>query len=142
MNIFSRDDICHSSRSSLSLISSSFFRRSTVLSAECFSMELTPINEGLSSTITQVFGETEYSQSVSAYNASIVLSGDTPGTKCRRRVAAPAIGLDRRRHLPSQRTAVRAQSATLGFAAGLRFRASQRSFPLAPRTPHVEARRL
>ena len=42
---------------------------------------LTPINFGLSSTITQALGEIDTSQSVNAYKASIILSGDTPAGK-------------------------------------------------------------
>ena len=59
-----------------------------------------------------------------------------------RHSAAPPAGLDRRRHLPPQRSTVRPQSAALRFAAGLRFRARRRGFPLAQRTPDVETRRL
>ena len=41
-----------------------------------FKISLTPINFGLSSTITQAFGEIDISQSVNAYRASIVIPGD------------------------------------------------------------------
>src|SRR5690554_1766072 len=42
-------------------------------------MSLTLKNTGLLSTITQALGETDISQSVNAYRASMVMPGDWPG---------------------------------------------------------------
>ncbi len=40
-----------------------------------------PKNCGLSFTITQAFGEMDTSQSVNAYRASMVISGEVPGAR-------------------------------------------------------------
>ena len=52
---------------------------STVLSVEILNISEIPIKQGLLSIITQLSGEIEDSQSVKAYSASIVLSGEIPG---------------------------------------------------------------
>lgn len=62
-----------------SSISNSSFSNDTVWSVFIFRMSETFRNIGLSPTITQAFGEIVTWQSVNAYNASIVLSGDTSG---------------------------------------------------------------
>ncbi len=66
MNIFSRDDICHSSSSSSLRISSSLVSRFTALSTVRLSISLTPINSGLLLNITQALGDMDISQSVNA----------------------------------------------------------------------------
>ena len=77
MKIFSKLAKCHFSWSSCSSISSSFFRRETVWSVLYFRISETERNIGLSPTITHAFGEMETSQSVKAYRASIIISGET-----------------------------------------------------------------
>ena len=54
---------------------------STVRSVEWRSTSLTPRNSGFSPTITQQLGEMDTSQSVKAYNASIALSDEVPGSR-------------------------------------------------------------
>ncbi len=53
-----------------------------VWSAERRRISLTPMNTGLSSTMTQALGEMDTSQSVKAYRASIVLSLDSSAATC------------------------------------------------------------
>ncbi len=77
----SNDKKCHCSSSSPSSISSSRLRSSTVRCVEIRSISLTPTKNGLWFSITQPSGAIEVSQAVNAYNASIVLSGETPGGK-------------------------------------------------------------
>ena len=45
-------------------------------------ISLTPKKRGFSPSIIDEFGAIEISQSVKAYKASIVLSGETPGARC------------------------------------------------------------
>ena len=54
------------------------FNKSTVLFVDILSKSFTDINIGLSSIITQQFGETEISQLVNAYKASTTTLGDVP----------------------------------------------------------------
>ena len=77
MKIFSRDAKCHVSCSSPSSISNSNFSKSLVRSAEVLKMSEMPMNTGLSSNTTQLLGARLTSQSVKAYSASSILSGDT-----------------------------------------------------------------
>jgi hypothetical protein len=58
-------------------ISSSFLSKETVWSVFLLRISETVRNSGLSPTITQALGEIETSQSVKAYSASMVLSGET-----------------------------------------------------------------
>ena len=78
MNIFSKVAKCHCSSNSVSLISSSLFKRKTVWSVFARRISETPINTGFSPSIIDELGDIETSQSVKAYKASIVLSGETP----------------------------------------------------------------
>ena len=84
MNIFSREAKKSDSSNSPFCISSSVRSRCSVSSVECFSTSLTVRKCGLLSIMTQQFGEMLISQSVKAYNASIVLSEETPGARCTR----------------------------------------------------------
>lgn len=63
-------------------ILSSSRKSSSVRSVEWRSTSLTVRKCGLSSLITQQFGEILISQSVKAYKASMVLSEETPGARC------------------------------------------------------------
>ena len=77
MKILSKLAKCHFSSSSWSSISNSFLSKETVWSVFLLRISETERNSGLSPTITHAFGEIETSQSVKAYNASMVLSGET-----------------------------------------------------------------
>ena len=79
MKIFSKVEKCHLFSNSSNWISNSRFNKSTVRCVEIFNISETPMNNGLLSSITQPKGATEDSQAVNAYNASIILSGETPG---------------------------------------------------------------
>ena len=81
MKIFSSVAKCHCLSSSSNFISSSLFNNAKVLSVDVFNISETPINTGFSPSIIDEFGEIDTSQSVKAYKASIVLSGDTPEDK-------------------------------------------------------------
>ena len=78
----SKDTKCHCSSNSPFSISSSSLRRATVLSVDIFRISFTPINLGFPASIIQQLGETDTSQLVKAYSASIVVSGEMPGAKC------------------------------------------------------------
>ena len=82
MNIFSSDAKCSCSSSSALRISSSLRMSAFVRSTELRNTSLTVRNCGLSSSITQQFGDMFISQSEKAYRASSVLSDDTPGARC------------------------------------------------------------
>ena len=55
-----------------------------MLSTDFFSTSLTLRKCGLLSSMTQQLGDMLISQSVKAYNASIVLSEEVPGARCTR----------------------------------------------------------
>ncbi len=76
IKIFSRVENNIFSFNSSLFISNSFFSKVLVKSVENFKISFTPKNLGFSSTITHAFGEMDTSQSVKAYNASIVILGD------------------------------------------------------------------
>jgi hypothetical protein len=78
MNIFSKVAKCHCASNSASLISNSLLKRKTVWSVFALSISDTPRKTGLSPSIIDELGDIETSQSVKAYKASIVLSGETP----------------------------------------------------------------
>src|SRR5690606_18923986 len=78
----SNDAKCHCSSSSSSLISRLLLNNSTVLLVDRSNISVTPINNGLLSSMIQPNGEMEFSQLVKAYNASMVLSGEIPEGKC------------------------------------------------------------
>ena len=82
INNFSKVEKCHILSNSSKRISNSNFNKRTVVSAVTLRISETPINRGLSPSIIVEFGEIDTSQSVKAYRASIVLSGETPGNKC------------------------------------------------------------
>ena len=77
MKIFSNEAKCHVSWSSPSSISSSRLSKCRVRSALIFRISVTPMKTGLSSNTTQLLGAKLTSQSVNAYRASNILSGDT-----------------------------------------------------------------
>ena len=81
MKILSNDNECHWFSKSFSWNSNSLFKILTVLSVDFFKISETPIKLGLLSIITQLSGEIVDSQSVKAYSASIVLSGEIPKGK-------------------------------------------------------------
>ena len=82
INIFSREAKNRASSCSCFWILSSSRKSSSVRSVEWRSTSLTVRKCGLSSLITQQFGEILISQSVKAYKASMVLSEETPGARC------------------------------------------------------------
>ena len=81
INIFSNVEKCHCRSNSSKRISSSNFNKRTVVSVFTFRISVTPIKRGVSLSIMVELGEIETSQSVKAYKASSVLSGETPGAK-------------------------------------------------------------
>ena len=81
MNNFSKVEKCHCRSNSSSRISSSNFNKRTVWSVLIFRISETPRKRGVSASIMEEFGEIDTSQSVNAYKASMVLSGETPGAK-------------------------------------------------------------
>ena len=81
MKIFSKVEKCHFIFNSSNWISNSLRSSTTVLSVEIFNIWETPTKSGLLSSMTQPNGATEVSQAVKAYNASIDLSGETPGKR-------------------------------------------------------------
>ena len=81
INIFSSELKCHCSLSSPNRILSSSIKRFLVLSVFLFKISETPIKRGFSSDIIPEFGEMLVSQSVKAYKASIILSGEILGAR-------------------------------------------------------------
>ena len=58
-----------------------FYSYAMVFFVLVFKISVTPKKRGVSPSIIEEFGEIETSQSVNAYKASKVLSGETPGVK-------------------------------------------------------------
>ena len=82
INIFSKEEACHFSFNSAKRMLSSCFNNALVWFVLSTKISFTLIKYGLSFLMTQVFGETDTSQSVKAYKASMVTSGEIPGAKC------------------------------------------------------------
>ncbi len=91
MNIRSSDAKWSCSLTSPSCISSSFPRIERVCSTLWRSTSLTPMKWGFFSDMTQQLGDTDTSQSVNAYRASMVRSLDVPGSRCTSMLAVSAV---------------------------------------------------